>query len=55
MQFVTRGKIRQKYGIKEDTINDLWMSFCCGTCAVNQQINQLKAKGDMPAGMFIAK
>ena len=55
MEFVTRGKIRQKYGISDNTVNDLLMSFCCAVCAVNQQINQLKAKGDMPAGIFMSK
>ncbi|XP_002740407.1 uncharacterized protein LOC100373489 [Saccoglossus kowalevskii] len=40
-----RGRVREKYGIEGDTLNDCLMVFCCPLCTLVQEAIQVKNPG----------
>jgi len=54
-QIITRGKIRDKFGIEGSLVSDFLTSWCCMLCAISQQTRQLNMKGVKPAGLFMDK
>jgi Cys-rich protein (TIGR01571 family) len=50
-----RTKIREKYGIDGNLVNDILGAWCCTICAVSQQTRQLDIRGDRPASVCMGK
>jgi len=50
-----RRRIRMKFSIQGSFIEDYYTMWCCGPCAASQQVRELQAKGQKPAGLFMDK
>ncbi|CAI5954745.1 unnamed protein product, partial [Closterium sp. NIES-65] len=47
--FGFRTKLRAKYNLPGDSINDFFLHWCCQTCAFSQEYRELKNRGWIPA------
>ncbi|GJP56484.1 hypothetical protein CLOM_g15551 [Closterium sp. NIES-68] len=52
--FGFRTKLRAKYNLPGDTINDLLLHWCCGCCSFSQEYRELKNRGWIPSDGYKA-
>ena len=51
MTAITRGHVRERYGLQGDVFTDCVVSFCCNPCTVSQMTREMALRGQWPGGV----